>query len=169
MENTSENRPLWAPWRIEYVRSAKDGPCFICQKARPGDHDESRHVITRGDNCYVLLNQFPYTSGHMLIAPYRHIDDISELTDMEAAEVFGMIARAQKVLRRVMQPQGFNVGCNIGRIAGAAVEGHIHIHLVPRWSGDTNFMPVLADCQCIPEALDATCRLLRQGWSETES
>lgn len=159
---TSHPRPLWAPWRIEYIRGPKADACFLCDKgARATAAD---HVVYRGQCCYVLLNDFPYNSGHLLVAPYRHVGGLAELTDQERNELMGLMTRSTVVLTRLMSPQGFNLGFNLGEAAGAGLADHVHGHVVPRWQGDTNFMSVLSDLRVVPEALDATAEGLRAAW-----
>ncbi len=157
-------RPLWAPWRIEYIRSQKSLECFICDYVGKPSCDQQNHVIMRGTCAFVFLNRFPYNSGHMLIAPYRHIAALNLLSDSEAVEIYRLIVRAQAVAQQCMSPDGWNMGCNLGTIAGGAIADHLHLHLVPRWNGDTNFMPVCNDTKSIPEALDATMDLLQRFW-----
>lgn len=160
---TTHPRPLWAPWRIEYIRGPKDGTCFLCAKgAHPGVAD---HVVYRGRCCYVLLNEFPYNSGHLLAAPYRHVGGLAELTDEERNELMALMTRATTVLSGLMSPQGFNLGFNVGEAAGAGLAEHVHGHVVPRWAGDTNFMSVLSDTRVVPEALEATAERLRSAWA----
>ncbi|HQL86150.1 MAG: HIT domain-containing protein [Lentisphaerae bacterium] len=156
-------RPLWAPWRIAYIRGPKAKECFFCVK---GDRDcLEDHVVYRSKLAFVLLNDFPYTSGHVLVAPYRHVSTLTDLTAGERQDVLDLLIQAQDVLTKVMQPQGFNVGFNIGEAAGAGVKDHVHGHVVPRWSGDTNFMPVLGGPRVVPESLDDTARLLREAFA----
>ena len=156
-------RQLWAPWRLEYVQSADDQPgCVFCH-ARDGD-DAERLVVHRGERAFVLLNKFPYASGHLMVAPDRHASEFGELSDDEALELHHLSARAIRALGAVFSPEGFNLGWNIGRVAGAGVVDHVHLHVVPRWSGDTNFMPVLADVKVLPEHLDETRRKLAAAW-----
>jgi len=164
MATDSAQRPIWAPWRIAYILGPKDGDCFLCAKAGADASDAANHVIARGRLAYVLLNTYPYNPGHLLIAPFRHIDDIDLLTLEERAEMMDLLVRGQQLLKRVMAPEGFNIGCNLGKVAGAGLKDHVHWHLVPRWNGDTNFMPVIGDVRCVPEALDATCLHLREHW-----
>ena len=153
-------RQLWAPWRLEYIQSADEQPgCFLCGAAEGGD-DEELLVVHRGERAFVLLNKFPYSSGHVMVAPYRHGVGFGGLEDAEALEVHRLAARATAALRETMRPDGFNLGWNLGRVAGAGVVDHAHLHVVPRWSGDTNFMPVLADVKVIPEHLRETRRKL---------
>jgi ATP adenylyltransferase len=156
---------LWAPWRLEYVQSAdaQDG-CIFCRAAE-GD-DVEHLVVHRGERAFVLLNKFPYSSGHLLVAPYRHGVNFPELDEAEALEVHGLGAQGLAVLGAVYRPEGFNLGWNLGRIAGAGILDHGHLHVVPRWSGDTNFMPVLGDVKVIPEHLLATRERLAASWTE---
>ena len=156
-------RPLWAPWRIEYIRGPKTKECFFCVKG--GRDCLEDHVIRRGELAFVLLNDFPYNSGHVLVAPYRHVSTLAALTAAERQEVLDLLIQAQDVLTKVMRPQGFNVGFNVGEAAGAGVKDHVHGHVVPRWNGDTNFMPVLGGPRVVPEALDDTARILREAFA----
>jgi ATP adenylyltransferase len=154
---------LWAPWRLEYVGQADEqDDCIFCRAAE-GD-DESGLVVHRGPEAFVLLNKFPYASGHVMVAPYRHVGEFSELGDGEALEIHRLAAQGMGALAEVYGPQGYNVGWNLGRIAGAGITDHVHLHLVPRWAGDTNFMPVLADVKVIPEHLAETRRRLAEAW-----
>ncbi len=153
------NRPLWAPWRIDYIRSEKEGACFLC-RIFAETNDRENLLLHRGKTCAILMNRFPYNSGHLMVAPFRHIAGLDELTSEETLEMAALTARAVIVLREVMNPQGFNIGYNLGEAAGAGLKDHLHQHIVPRWSGDTNFMPVLGGPRVIPEALDATYALL---------
>jgi ATP adenylyltransferase len=156
-------RLLWAPWRLEYVSSADEQPgCVFCLAAE-GD-DEERLVVHRGKRAFVLLNRFPYTSGHLMAAPYRHGVELGALDDAEALELHRLAAAAIEALGRTMRPDGFNLGWNLGRVAGAGIVDHVHLHVVPRWSGDTNFMPVLADVRVVPEHLAETRRKLAAAW-----
>ena len=154
---------LWAPWRLEYVQSAdeQDG-CVFC-RAADGD-DEEQLVVHRGERAFVLLNKFPYSSGHLLVAPYRHGVDFAELDDAEVLESHRLGASGLDALRAVYGPDGFNLGWNLGRVAGAGITDHVHLHVVPRWSGDTNFVPVLADVKVMPEHLAVTRRKLADAW-----
>src|SRR5262245_50932350 len=155
---------LWAPWRLEYVQHADElGGCFFCAAAE-GDDDEGRLVVHRGERAFVLLNKFPYASGHMLVAPYRHGLNFGDLADDEALEIHRLGARGLDALKAVYKPDGFNLGWNIGRIAGAGIPDHGHLHVVPRWAGDTNFMPVLGDVKIIPEYQSTTRRKLADAW-----
>jgi len=154
---------LWAPWRLEYVQSAdKQDGCVFC-RAADGD-DEEQLVVHRGDRAFVLLNKFPYASGHLLVAPYRHGTGFADLEDADALEVHRLAGQGLDALAAVYEPEGFNLGWNIGRIAGAGITDHVHLHVVPRWGGDTNFMPVLAAVKVIPEHLASTRQKLADAW-----
>ena len=156
-------RTIWAPWRLEYVEQADELPgCFICN-AIEGDDDPAL-VVRRGEAAIVLLNKYPYASGHLLVAPHRHVGELAELTDEEALELHRLAREGVETLAAVYRPHGFNLGWNLGRIAGAGLVDHVHEHVVPRWSGDTNFMPVLADVKVLPEHLATTRRKLADAW-----
>ena len=158
------DRPLWAPWRIDFIRSEKDDSCFLCL---PEVGIDSRAlVVAEGETVFVILNKYPYNSGHLLVAPYAHKADISDLNAQERSEIMEITIKAKETLHSVMRPDGFNIGFNLGEAAGAGVPGHIHLHIVPRWSGDTNFMPVIAGDRVVPEALSATRELLASAWSD---
>jgi len=152
-------KPLWAPWRLEYIQQAdeQDG-CIFCPA-------EERLVVARGEHAFVVLNKYPYASGHLLVAPARHVGDFGELTDDEALEIHRLTSTGIGALAQAYRPQGYNVGWNLGRIAGAGVVDHVHLHVVPRWAGDTNFMPVLADVRVLPEHLTATRERLAAVWA----
>jgi ATP adenylyltransferase len=155
---------LWAPWRLEYIKSADDASaCLFCAAAAGGD-DAERLVVQRGAHALVLLNKFPYASGHFMVAPARHVGEYGELTDEEVLELHRSASAGMGALAELYAPQGFNLGWNLGRIAGAGIVDHVHLHVVPRWAGDTNFMPVLADVKVLPEHLDETRRKLREAW-----
>jgi ATP adenylyltransferase len=153
------NRPLWAPWRIEYIRQEKEDSCFLC-RIFAETKDRENLLLYRGKTCAILMNRYPYNSGHLLVAPYRHIAELDGFTADEVAEMAALSTRAVAALREVMAPQGFNIGYNLGEAAGAGLKDHLHQHIVPRWVGDTNFMPVLGGPRVMPEALAATCDLL---------
>jgi ATP adenylyltransferase len=156
-------RPLWAPWRLEYIQAADEQESCVFCDAAAGD-DEDGLVVHRGKTAFALLNKFPYASGHVMIAPYRHLGDFEGLTDEEALEVHRLAERGTAALAEAYRPQGYNLGWNLGRIAGAGIVDHVHLHLVPRWAGDTNFMPVLADVKVLPEHLTETRRRLADAW-----
>ena len=156
-------KPLWAPWRLEYIQSADEQPgCVFCL-AQERD-DEAGLVVRRGEHVFALLNRFPYSSGHLLVAPYRHVGEYGELTDEEVLELHRLAAEGIAALRETYAPHGHNLGWNLGRVAGAGIVDHVHTHVVPRWEGDTNFMPVLADVKVMPEHLAETRRRLANAW-----
>ena len=156
-------RKLWAPWRLEYIQQAdeQDG-CVFCRATAAGD--EEGLVVHRGAHAFVLLNKFPYASGHLMVAPNRHEADFGGLDREETSEIHSLAAAGLGALAETMAPQGFNLGWNLGRFAGAGVVDHVHMHVVPRWAGDTNFMPVLADVKVLPEALEDTRRKIAAVW-----
>jgi ATP adenylyltransferase len=157
-------RQLWAPWRLEYIQSADEqSGCVFCAAAT-ADEDEDALVVFRGERTFVMLNKFPYASGHLLIAPFRHVDEFGDLEDDEVLELHRLAASGIGVLAQTFAPQGYNAGWNLGRVAGAGVVDHVHLHVVPRWAGDTNFMPVLADVKVLPEHLIETRRKLADAW-----
>jgi ATP adenylyltransferase len=156
-------KQLWAPWRLEYIaRADEEDGCIFCRALR--GEDEEGLVVHRGVQAFVLLNRFPYASGHVMVAPHRHVGEFSELEDGEALEIHRLAGHGMGALAQLYEPQGFNLGWNLGRIAGAGVTDHVHMHVVPRWAGDTNFMPVLADVKVMPEHLAETRRKLAEGW-----
>jgi ATP adenylyltransferase len=154
---------LFATWRMDYIALPKPEGCIFCDF--PAERrDEERFILHRGAECFVILNLYPYNPGHMMVVPYRHTNVYESLTDGEHADMARLTAHALRVLKRVMTPEGFNVGINLGKTAGAGVDGHLHQHIVPRWNGDNNFMPVLADTRVVPEALCAAYRKLKAEW-----
>ena len=154
---------LWAPWRMEYITAADDGDgCVFCGAA--GGDEVERLVVHRSARAIVLLNKFPYASGHLMVAPIRHVGEYAELDDAEVLELHRLASAGMGALADVYAPQGYNLGWNLGRIAGAGVVDHVHLHVVPRWAGDTNFMPVLADVKVLPEHLEQTRQKLRDAW-----
>jgi len=158
-------KPLWAPWRLAYIRQAgeQDG-CVFCLEGEGRLSEEETLVVHRGETGFALLNRFPYTSGHILIAPYRHVPELADLTEAEAREIHRLTTAAVEALRSVYAPDAFNIGWNLGAVAGGSISGHLHEHVVPRWGGDTNFMPVLADIRVIPDHLLNTREQLRAAW-----
>jgi ATP adenylyltransferase len=150
------NQRIWAPWRLAYVKDAsKDtgDECIFCAKPKE-DEDEKNLIVHRGERAFVILNLFPYTNGHMMVAPYEHVGAIEAIDAETVAEMMALSQRGIRILDDVYAPQGYNVGFNQGRVAGAGVEHHIHMHVVPRWGGDTNFMPVLGDTRVMPQSLE---------------
>lgn len=143
---------LWAPWRIDYITKAKSGLCIFCEE---GD-DRDLLILRRTPLVRVMLNRFPYANGHLIVAPVRHTADLDSLSEREVLELFRTVALCRGVLSQASGPDGFNIGINLGKVAGAGVADHLHLHVVPRWSGDSNFMAVVADTRVLPEALMAT-------------
>ncbi len=156
---------LWAPWRVQYIKAEKPEGCIFCAKAAETT-DEQNHVVWRGRSAYVLLNTFPYNNGHLMVAPYAHVGELEDLDPAILAEVMALSQDAIRVLKNEFTPQGINMGLNLGAAAGAGVKDHLHVHLVPRWLGDTNFMPVVADVRVIPQSLDSAYRVLHRGFKE---
>lgn len=157
-------KPLWAPWRLEYVTQADELPgCPLCAEAA-GEVDDSL-VVHRGDTAFALLNKYPYSSGHLLIAPYSHTAELGELGDDTALEIHRLGLQGIEALRATYAPAGFNLGWNLGRVAGAGIADHVHQHVVPRWAGDTSFMPVLGDTKVLPEHLHSTRERLQAAWT----
>lgn len=154
------NRNVWAPWRMEYIRSlddeAEDIGCFLCHYWQQPEQDRANHVLWRGGRMLVVMNRFPYTNGHLLIAPACHRNNLTALSDDELVELATATRDAVRLLTEAFDPQGFNVGYNIGRCAGAGLPDHVHAHVVPRWSGDTNYMAVLGGVRVVPDGLEAS-------------
>lgn len=156
-------RQLWAPWRMAYIGAdASTAGCVFCEKASSTD-DESNFVLLRGERCFALMNIFPYNNGHLMIAPYAHLPTILELDPATLTEMMTMAQRCVRACQEAMGAQGFNMGINQGGVAGAGIADHIHMHVVPRWGGDTNFMPVLADVKVMPDLLENSYRQIRSA------
>lgn len=158
---------LWSPWRMAYIESAHDpaAGCIFCDKPQGGD-DRASHIVARGERAFVMLNAFPYNPGHVMVAPYRHVADLEGADDVDLLEVSHLLRRAIGALRASSNPHGFNVGMNLGQVAGAGIPGHLHWHVVPRWNGDTNFMPVIGETRVLPELLDETYLKLQPLFAE---
>ncbi len=159
---------LHAPWRIQYIQAPKPAPTgtsIFAQIAQSND-DVENFVVVRDRTCYAVLNRFPYTGGHLLIVPYKQTPDLHGLTDDEITDLMKLVRRCQDALTQVMKPNGFNIGINLGRAAGAGIEEHVHIHIVPRWAGDTNFMPVIGHTSVLPEALAELAAKLRAALAQ---
>jgi ATP adenylyltransferase len=159
---------LHAPWRIQYILAPKQPPSAVSLFTRiaQSNEDVENLVVTRDRTCFALLNRYPYNGGHLMVVPYKQASDLHELTDEELGDLMKLTRRCQEVLRKVMRPEGFNIGLNIGRSAGAGIAEHIHMHIVPRWNGDTNFMPVIAGATVVPEALTDLTVKLRAAFAE---
>jgi ATP adenylyltransferase len=152
---------LWAPWRLRYVQGErKDNGCIFCVAAACAD-DEERHVLARGERCFVMLNAFPYNSGHLMVSPHRHVASIEDLDAAELLELMTLAQRTLRALRDAYHPAGFNLGINEGEVAGAGFAGHVHLHVVPRWAADSNFMAVTADTRVLPQSLQDSYATLR--------
>lgn len=151
---------LWTPWRMAYIMGDKTNGCVFCEKAA-SDCDDVEHVLLRGRTAYVTLNRYPYNNGHLLVAPYVHVPSLENLPPETLTEMLLLVNQGLAALRLAMQPDGFNIGVNLGKAAGAGIEDHVHIHVVPRWNGDTSFMSTIGDTRTIPESLDQTYRRLK--------
>ncbi len=156
---------LWAGWRSEYVEGAATAEgCVFCRILASDESDEATYVVRRDERCAVVLNAYPYTSGHLMVMPLRHVAELEELEPDEALGLWRELADAVRALKAAYAPDGLNVGANLGRSAGAGIPGHFHMHCVPRWNGDTNFMTTLAETRTLPEALPATYEKIRKAW-----
>lgn len=158
-------KQIWAPWRIEYIQMEKPKGCILCEKPRE-NKDVQNYILYRGEKNFVILNSYPYNPGHLLVAPYRHVGNLEELADDELHEHFEIVRQSVKLLKQAFTPDGFNLGVNLGAVAGAGIVDHFHTHIVPRWSGDTNFMPVIAEARVLPEALSETYRKLEDKFGD---
>jgi len=156
----SEERRLWAPWRNAYIRMKKSQRCIFCIGTRAGDR--KMRVIARGEHAFSMLNKYPYNCGHVMVAPYRHAGDIALLTDDELSDMMRLLVETKRLLDRTLKPHAYNIGMNLGKIAGAGFDAHVHIHIVPRWASDTNFMPVVADTRVLSDSLDALYERLKK-------
>ncbi len=163
-----ERKLLWAPWRMGYINGEKEDGCIFCRKAASKD-DIDNQVVARGKQSFALLNLYPYTSGHLMVVPYRHTGQLESLDSEEIADLMALVRKSIEVLKHCLDPEGFNVGFNLGKSGGAGIVDHLHLHIVPRWAGDTNFMPVIADTRVVPQALADTARLLRAEFAGSES
>ena len=157
---------IWSPWRMEYLEGHKGEECVFCIAQEMPDGVENL-IAHRGEHAYVILNRFPYTSGHIMVNPYKHVSTLEELDPETRAEMMELTTKCTSVLRNIYQPQGFNVGVNMGSAAGAGVPAHIHIHIVPRWAGDTNFMSTVGQTRVLPEELDVTYERIKNGFEIT--
>lgn len=176
---------IWAPWRLAYVQDAvektsepvqplefapgAEAGCFLCQAVADCSGGAKRHVVARGERTITVLNRYPYNNGHLLVAPRRHVARLDELLPAEQQDLLAEVTRMVGILEETLHPNGFNVGLNLGRVAGAGLPGHLHWHIVPRWNGDTNFMPVLAGVHVIPQSLEALWQLLIQRQTSEDS
>ena len=156
-------KQIWAPWRLEYIQGAKQEGCIFCEAA--GRDDRAARVVARGRRSFVIMNLFPYNSGHVMVVPLRHRSRLAELEDEELLDLMRYTDLSIRAQERAFRPEGWNVGMNLGRAAGAGIDDHLHIHVVPRWVGDTNFMPVLGDVKVIPEHLDTSYQRLADAFA----
>ncbi len=148
---------LWTPWRLKFILGDKPAECVLCRLAKDSiENDRKNYVLHRGKSCFVMLNLYPYTNGHLMIAPYRHGPDLGRLSSEELGEMMALVQASVAALTQAFKPNGFNIGMNLGRVAGAGIDDHLHMHVVPRWGGDANFMSVLAETRMIPEPLEDT-------------
>ena len=161
---------VWAPWRMAFIQAPKEPGCFLCRIAAGGpDEDAENHVVGRRGTALLLLNRYPYNGGHLMAAPVRHVATLAELAPEEMRDLMDLVCRGQRLLAGVMRPEGFNVGINEGAAAGAGLKDHLHVHVVPRWAGDTNFMPVVGGARVVPQALADAGAALRAEWARTEA
>ncbi len=152
---------LWAPWRSKYIYLRKRTGCIFCG-AKKASAIKKRYIIDKTKHSFSMLNLYPYNNGHVMAAPYRHVKSLELLSSEEMLDLMNLVNKTKILLGRKLKPNGYNIGLNVGKIAGAGFAGHIHIHIVPRWTGDTNFMPLIADSKIVSESLDAMCDLLRK-------
>jgi ATP adenylyltransferase len=152
---------IWSPWRSHYIQSFTgkaddaDEECFLCAAAKTkGENDKELLIVGRREHCFIIMNCYPYNAGHLLITPYRHVGDFSGMNGEELSCIMNTLQETAEILEKLLKPHGYNIGANLGRVAGAGLPGHIHFHIVPRWNGDTNFMPVLADVKVVSEAME---------------
>lgn len=162
---------LWRPWRMAYIKGEeRHGGCFLCDAVAADDSDDEENlVVARGEAAFVILNLYPYNNGHLMVAPKRHVGELEELSHWETDEIWAWMRRTVAAHRRTSGPEGFNIGINLGDVAGAGVPGHFHLHVVPRWGGDTNFMPVTGNTKVLPQMLRDTYRTLRPALEEVRA
>ncbi|NOX97870.1 MAG: HIT domain-containing protein [Nitrospirae bacterium] len=153
---------IWAPWRMKYIlKKDKEQTCLFCRKPKE-NRDEENYLLVRGETSFLMLNTYPYSNGHLLVVPYKHVSRLDNLEGRELLELMMLTRKATELLEKVIQPQGFNIGMNLGKVAGAGIADHLHLHIVPRWEGDTNFMPVVSETKVIPEHLETTYQKLKK-------
>ena len=157
---------LWAGWRSEYVATAGDDSieCVFCRILASGEPDEDTHIVWRGEHVFAILNAYPYTTGHLMVMPYRHVAELESLDDGESGELWVAATTAVRAVKDAYGPDGLNLGANLGRAGGAGVPGHVHLHVLPRWNGDTNFMTSVGDTRVLPESLETSAAKLRKAW-----
>lgn len=153
-------KTLWAPWRIEYITGEKEKGCIFCDKPKE-NKDKENLILYKGEKSFIIMNRYPYTNGHLMAVPYKHTNNMSDLNDSEKLELMNLTTKCIEILD-IMNPDGFNVGMNLGTAGGAGIDDHLHFHIVPRWSGDTNFMPLIGDVKVMPEYLEDTYKTLSE-------
>ncbi|MCH8019039.1 HIT domain-containing protein [candidate division KSB1 bacterium] len=163
MKSDSKSEILWAPWRMEYILGEKESGCIFCTRINQ-DSDKENLILLRGKNNFVIMNKYPYNNGHLMVVPNRHTSEFDSLSDPEKLEMMNLVSKSMNVLKKTVNPDGFNVGLNIGKIAGAGIDDHLHFHIVPRWAADTNFMPVVGQTKIISEDLGETWERLKEGF-----
>ncbi|MBO8132095.1 MAG: HIT domain-containing protein [Candidatus Marinimicrobia bacterium] len=156
---------LWAPWRIDYILNPKEKGCFFCKYIKD-NNDEEHLILLRGNHSFVIMNYYPYNNGHLMIAPFRHLAGLSELNDDTLLEMLKLTRHSVDIIKKEMKAEGFNIGINLGDIAGAGVKDHLHIHIVPRWKGDTNFMPIIGHTKVVSEGLKETYQKLKKHFDK---
>ncbi len=161
MKSDSKSEILWAPWRMEYILGEKESGCIFCTRINQ-DSDKENLILLRGGNNFVIMNKYPYNNGHLMVVPNRHTSEFDSLSDPEKLEMMNLVSKSMNVLKKTVNPDGFNVGMNIGKIAGAGIDDHLHFHIVPRWAADTNFMPVVGQTKIISEDLGETWERLKE-------
>ena len=157
---------LWAPWRIKYITGDKEEGCIFCKKPKEGN-DKENLILYTGETSFIIMNRYPYSNGHLMTVPYKHTNNFSDLTQDERLDLMNLTAKCLDILQ-VIKPEGFNIGMNLGRTGGAGIDDHLHFHIVPRWSGDNNFMPVIGDARVMPEYLEETYKTLRKHLKSLE-
>jgi len=163
---SKQSKILWAPWRIDYIKSThKHSGCIFCEFPKQ-DEDQKNLIVYRGARGFVIMNRYPYNNGHLMIVPYLHTGELDDLSVEDKLELFDFLQMSKNILTKLMKPQGFNIGMNIGRVAGAGITNHLHFHIVPRWGGDTNFMPVCGHTKVISEALEETWSQLKESFAK---
>ena len=156
-------KQIFAPWRMEFIAGKKEKGCVFCTRVKR-KQDRKDLILHRGKYSFVILNKYPYNNGHLMVVPYRHTASLQEICPEESAEIFSLMSQAEKIMKKTMHPEGFNVGLNLGKAAGAGIADHLHFHVVPRWFADTNFWPVLAETKTMPQHLMQTYDLLKKNW-----
>ena len=151
---------LWAPWRSKYIYLRKQKKCIFC--GNKSSVDREKYILARSEHSFSMLNIYPYNNGHVMVAPFRHVKSLELLRAVELSDLMGLVVKTKRLLDKKLKPDGYNIGINIGKIAGAGFDGHVHIHIVPRWAGDTNFMPIIANTKIVSESMDAMHKLLKR-------